>query len=83
MKRGREKSGYEYDSKSNRKRKRHFDEDAEAETVFDARDAMKFKVYFPNLDNLINALEKRVASYKYYSETFGFLSFNLNLEMIN
>ena len=35
---------------------------------------MKFKVYFPNLDNLINALEKRVANYKYYSETFEFLN---------
>ncbi|EFN70695.1 Zinc finger MYM-type protein 1, partial [Camponotus floridanus] len=59
-KRGREKSGCEeYDSKRNRKRKRHFDKGAEAETVFDARDAMKIKVYFPILDNLINALEKR------------------------
>jgi len=74
-KKGRKKSGCEkYDSKSNRKRKRHFDEGAEAETVFDARDAMKIKVYFPILDNLINALEKRAASYKYYSETFGFLN---------
>jgi hypothetical protein len=37
-KRGREKSGCEeYDSKSNRKRKRHFDEGTETETIFDAR----------------------------------------------
>lgn len=74
-KRDREKSGCEkYDSKSNRKRKCHFDEDAEPETVFDARDAIKIKVYFPILDNLINALEKRAASYKHHSETFEFLN---------
>lgn len=35
---------------------------------------MKIKVYFPILDNLINALEKRATSYKHYSETFGFLN---------
>jgi len=35
---------------------------------------MKIKVYFAILDNLINVLEKRAASYKYHSETFGFLN---------
>ena len=72
---GIEKSGCEeYNLRSNRKRKRHFHEGAEAETVFDARNSMKIKVYFAILDNLINALEKRAASYKYHSETFGFLN---------
>jgi len=63
-KRGKEKFGCEeYESKSNRKRKRHFDESTEAETIFDARNLMQTRVYFPILDNLINAFKKRATSY--------------------